>query len=305
MEIGDFDRLTDHSATNTDGWTNVGAIALENFSIVIDSTEKTSDSRILRKKLEEFYSLPVEYLIFTHYHQDHINGRHAFKDAQIICSDFIPIAKSRLQNVITFTDHYMINDGDCKVQIFHTGGHTVDSAFIHFPAEKIVFAGDLIFENIFPPFGSDPTCNPELWINALEQIKALQSEMIVPGHGPVLEGPTIDKHLANLQTVRQSIKNAIKDDLKPREIQINDYYGERHERWLDGLLAHWYPFYQIIDGIPAIVEDLQSNSLEQNSLSLSKLTLKELAVLANHLRIKISGNKSKKIAQILEFMENY
>ncbi|MFX0115921.1 MAG: MBL fold metallo-hydrolase [Candidatus Hodarchaeota archaeon] len=305
MTIEDFVRLTAHTAINTDGWTNVGGIALENFTIAVDSTASISDSRLLRKRLEEFYPLPIKYLILTHYHQDHINGRQAFKDVQIICSGFMPIEKSRIKNAITFRDQHIIEDGKKEVQILQAGGHTVDSIFVYVPDEEILFAGDLIFENIFPPFSSDPTCNPELWIQALERIKSFKSAKIVPGHGPVLDGRTIDNHIANLQRIRQSIREAIKENIKPREIEISDYYGELHTRWLNGLLSHWYPFYKIIDTIPALVEDLQSNSREQNIRSLSQMTLKELAVLANHLKIQIRGNKNAKIEQIVDFMDEH
>lgn len=284
---------------------NVGAIALENYTIAIDSTGNLSGGRIFHKKLEEYYNLPIKYLILTHYHADHINGRQAFKNVEIIISDFIPTDKGRFKDAVVIQDDYLIQDGNFEVKIYHTGGHTVDSIFVHFPAEKMIFTGDLIFENLFPPFGGDPTCNPELWFHALEKIKTLYPVKIVPGHGPVLTGNIINNDISNLQKIRNSIKKAIKENRKPGEIVISDYYGEFHQRWMSRTLPHWFSFYSTIDKILGILEEVRSNSRDQNRILLLKMTLNELKVLANHLRIKIGGNKNKKVDEILDYLEKH
>ncbi len=305
MEIGEFVRISEHTMmiVGERPHGNVGAIALENFTIAIDSTGNLSGGRIFRKKLEEYYNLPIKYLIMTHYHGDHINGRQAFKNVDIIISDFIPMDKGRFNDPIVIKDEYVIQDGNYEVKIFHTGGHTVGSIFIHFPEERIIFAGDLIFENLFPPFGGDPTCNPELWLHALEKIKTLNPVKIIPGHGTFLTGDKINNHISNLQKIRSSIKKAIKENQKPSEIVISDYYGEFHQRWMSRTLPHWFSFYSTIDKIPGILEEIRSKSRNQNKIILSKMTVNELKVLANHLRIRISGSKTKIVDGILVFLE--
>ncbi|MFX0123758.1 MAG: MBL fold metallo-hydrolase [Candidatus Hodarchaeota archaeon] len=307
MEVGDFVRISDHTTMiiGERPHGNVGGIALENYAIAIDSTGNLSGGRIFRKKLEEHYNLPIKYVILTHYHGDHISGRQAFKDVDLIVSDYTPTDKGRFQNALFIKDKHLIQDGSYEVKIFHTGGHTVGSMFVHFPEEKIIFAGDLIFENLFPPFGGDPTCNPELWFRALEKISALKPIKIVPGHGPYLTGDKIINHISNLQKLRSSIKKAIKENLKPREIEITDYYGEFHQMWMSRTLPHWFSFYSTIDKIPGILEEIRSNSLDHNRTLLSKMTVNELKVLTNHLKLRISGNKNKIVTGILDFIEKH
>ena len=305
MEIGEFVNISEHTCMviGERPHGNVGGIHLENFTIAIDSTGNQNGGKIFRKKLEEYYNLPIKYVILTHYHADHINGRQAFKDVDFIISDYTPTDKGRFQNPLFIKDEHLIHDESFEVQICHTGGHTVGSMFVHFPAEKIVFAGDLIFEKLFPPFGGDPTCNPELWFQALEKIKALNPNKIIPGHGPSLTGDKITNHISNLQKLRTNIREAIEENRKPRDIEISDYYGEFHPRWWTRTLPHWFLFYSTIDNIPGILEELRSGSKDQNTNLLSKLTINELKVLTNHLRIRISGNKSKIVDEILKYIE--
>ncbi|MFW9905803.1 MAG: MBL fold metallo-hydrolase [Candidatus Thorarchaeota archaeon] len=305
MEIGGFVSISEHTCMvkGERPHGNVGGVTLENFTVAIDTTGNLRGGKIFRKKLEEYYNLPIKYVILTHCHGDHINGRQAFRDVEFLISHYIPTAKGRFQNPLFIKDRYSIQDGSYDVQIYHTGGHTVGSMFVHFAAEKIVFAGDLIFENLFPPFGGDPTCNPELWFKALEKIKKLKPNIIVPGHGRSLTGDKIINHISNLQKLRSSIKKAIKEKQKPSDIEISDYYGEFHPRWWSRTLPHWFSFYSTIDKIPGILEKLRSGSLDQNKFLLSKLTIKELKVLTNHLRIRINGNKSKIVNGIIEYIE--
>ncbi|MFX1423922.1 MAG: MBL fold metallo-hydrolase [Promethearchaeota archaeon] len=307
MGIGNFIRISDHTTMimGERPHGNAGGIAVENYTIAIDSTGNLSGGKMFRKMLEKYYNLPIKYLVLTHYHGDHINGRQAFEDVDIIISDYIPIDKGRFKNAILIEEEYLIQDKNFEVKITHTGGHTVDSIFIHFPEEKIVFSGDLIFENLFPPFGGDQTCNPELWFNGLERIKALNPVKIIPGHGPVLTGDKINNHISNMQKIRNSIKKAIKENQKPSEIEISDYYGEFHERWMNRTLPHWFSFYRTIDKIPGILEEIRFKTHEQNRNNLSKLTLKELKVLTNHLRIQVRGNKNKIVDEILKTIEKH
>ncbi len=302
LEIGEFVRISDHTfmVIGERPHGNVGGIALENYSIAIDSTGNSSGGRVFRKKLEEYYKFPIKYVILTHYHGDHINGRQTFKDIDLIVSNYTPTAKRRFKNGLFIKDEYLIQDGSYTVTIFHTGGHTVGSMFIHFPAEDIIFAGDLIFENLFPPFGGDPTCNPELWFQALEKIKSLKPAKIVPGHGSYLTGDGITHHLSNLKKLRGTIKEAIKENHKPHDIEISDFYGEFHSRWWSRTLPHWFSFYSTIDKIPGILEEIRSRSTDQNRIFLSKMTITELKVLANHLKIRISGNKKNIVGEILK-----
>jgi glyoxylase-like metal-dependent hydrolase (beta-lactamase superfamily II) len=268
----DLDLITSLTVANTtgEGRGNAGGLSLRNFCIVIDSTMYVKTGELLRKNLENQFGVPVKYLILTHYHGDHIFGLKMFKDICILSSELTSKVmlneetKSRYQVFIKnlakegpigedieyvvptllFTDKLIIQDDDLHIEVFHTGGHTAGSSFISFPHEKVVFTGDLIFENTFP-YAGDPTCNPELLIKALEKMQNIKADIYIPGHGPILKGASaLDKHINFYKDLRNIIKDAINDNLKPADISVPEVFGEPDTGRKDMTVNTWLNFYK-------------------------------------------------------------
>ena len=57
-----------------------GAISLDNFIIVVDSTLFPHTGTIFRNQIEKRFKIPVEFLFVTHYHGDHLWGIGAYSD---------------------------------------------------------------------------------------------------------------------------------------------------------------------------------------------------------------------------------
>ena len=86
---------------------------------------------------------------------------------------------------VTFTDVMTLHKGGREVQVHFLGrGHTGGDTMVFLPAERIVFTGDF-FEGspttgILSYFGD---AFIDEWVDSLERLKALDFEIIVPGHG--------------------------------------------------------------------------------------------------------------------------
>jgi glyoxylase-like metal-dependent hydrolase (beta-lactamase superfamily II) len=86
---------------------------------------------------------------------------------------------------LMFADHLEVDLGNRMVQVKHLGrGNTPGDAIVYLSKEKILVAGDLLVRPI--PYTFDGY--PSEWFHTLEKISQLDIEMIVPGHGPVLQG---------------------------------------------------------------------------------------------------------------------
>ena len=264
--------ISPRTVANTEGIGrgNVGAINLNNFCIAIDSSMYVSTGNVFRAKLEDRFKVPVKFLIITHYHADHTFGMKSFKDLVSISNIHVsnnlqspdvierykgyiielekddPLGKGvefLLPNFL-FTDSLIINDETLSVEVNHVGGHTSGSSFVFFPEEKVLFAGDLIFENTFP-YAGDVTCDPEKWIIAMKRMKALNPDFIIPGHGPVMKGrDKLDRHEKFFIELRSIIKDAIVDGLKPEEIGVPTTFDNVDPELQSLTVNHWLDYYK-------------------------------------------------------------
>ncbi len=249
---------------------NIGAIILRNFTCIIDTTSYNITAKSFRAKVEKNFGLPVKFLIYTHYHGDHIFGASVFRDLAIISSKqtqrnltnistlkSIEEWKYNLMNedplaegikiispTICFLGKMFIKDEDLELEICHAGGHTSGSTYVYFPKEKVIFTGDLIFEDIYPYVG-DPTCNPDKWIAQLEQIKKMDIERIVPGHGHILlNKKELDKHIYFYKSLRTEIREAIQEKISINVIRAPDFFELEAEIWKPVAIESWYNYYK-------------------------------------------------------------
>lgn len=269
----DLEFVTKHHITATTSLIrsgNISAVALRNFVCLIDASGYKIKAETFVKKLENYFELPVKYLIYTHYHGDHIFGASAFKDRTILSSydTYYNLKKKPTLNsiqewmiellrddplakgieivlpTICFKDNLFIRDEDLQVEIYHTGGHTSGSSIVYFPKERIVFSGDLIFNEIYPYVG-DPTCNPEIWILRLEQIEKMNINKIIPGHGSVLQSKNeLKKHIQFYKTLRKIIRDAVNEGLPIENIEPPDFFEFEAEIWKPVAVESWSNFYK-------------------------------------------------------------
>jgi glyoxylase-like metal-dependent hydrolase (beta-lactamase superfamily II) len=98
---------------------------------------------------------------------------------------------------LTFEDRVTIHLGDgVDVEMIHTGGHTSDESMVYLPAQRVVFGGDNIFHKRKAFTGHGDLL---AWISALEDVKRLPIDVVVPGHGPVGGADVIDAQLDDLR----------------------------------------------------------------------------------------------------------
>lgn len=87
--------------------------------------------------------------------------------------------------------------GGVNVEMIHLGGHTPCSSVVWIPDERILFAGDLIFQGRYPFLA---TANVEKLMAALRWLPSLGARVIVPGHGVLCGTDEVLKQLDYIQT---------------------------------------------------------------------------------------------------------
>lgn len=107
----------------------------------------------------------------------------------------------------SMTIYQTVNGGGREIQILHFGpGHTGGDVVVFLPAEKIVYTGDLMVPGI--PYMGD--AHVDEWPVALERLKQLDFELLLPGHGPYFEGKEridfLQSYLRDLWTNTDALK---------------------------------------------------------------------------------------------------
>lgn len=137
-----------------------------------------------------------------------------------------------------------IINNDKVIEFHHSGGHTSCSVYGYYPAERVLFVGDLIFSGMFP-FAGDPGCDPEKWIKTLKLWLTMDIEKVVAGHGPVTDIQEVKKQLGFFEHLKQNTLEAIKSGRVPSEIALPTVYPiEEKTRWLaEKTQNRWHEYY--------------------------------------------------------------
>jgi cyclase len=112
----------------------------------------------------------------------------------------------------------------------------------------VLFSGDVLF-NGGTPFALAGSVGG--WLEALDRLRALGAETIVPGHGAISEPKVIDDVAAYLQYVVAAARRGIESGLEPLELAREIDLG-RFGEWLDPerLPANLHRAYSELRGEP-------------------------------------------------------
>jgi cyclase len=167
---------------------------------------------------------------------------------------------------IVFTGDLTLRVGDHTFELLHTPGHTPGQLAVHVPEERVVFTGDTIFSGCQTWL---MTSDVDGWLAALERIRTLDIDRIVPGHGPVVPKSYLDVQRAHLLAWRSAVATAIaqgwsreetiarisfRDDFGPVDIgqgYMLDYIQSRNAAALYDKLTGSAPRLTAPDGTPA------------------------------------------------------
>ncbi|KZB81827.1 MBL fold metallo-hydrolase [Amycolatopsis regifaucium] len=248
---------------------NCGFVAAGEHTVVIDTCATERRTRALLETAASSGGAPVTTVINTHHHGDHTNGNHLAAGATIVghrktrevmvATGINTYEQSFTGNdwgqlelrppEVLFDDRLTVHTGDVRLELIHPGhaAHTTDDVLVWLPERRVLFVGDLIF-NGGSPFAL--TGSPAGWRKALDLVRELEPETIVPGHGPVC-GPeaidVVDGYLAFLQELAAHGKAAGLTPLQAaREADLGPYDALSEQ---ERLPANLHRAYAELDGL--------------------------------------------------------
>jgi glyoxylase-like metal-dependent hydrolase (beta-lactamase superfamily II) len=216
---------------------NAGVVIAPEGVVVIDALGSPALAQRLIEEIKTITDKPITYVIVTHYHADHVYGLQAFREAgaTIIAQEqgkvYLTSDTARLrlevsrdelapwideQTQLQAADQWIVNDQTVMLSgwpfdLIKVGpAHTPDDLAVYVPQEKVLFAGDLMFQGRIPFVGNADSAG---WIASLNRLLTIEPAVVVPGHGPFSTDPAQDLQFTRdyLQFLRDSMHEAARN----------------------------------------------------------------------------------------------
>lgn len=219
---------------------NTAFIVTKDGVIVIDTGSSSKYGEQMLKAIRTITNKPIVTVINTHHHPDHFLGNSAFKNASILATKYTKDDISNngdlyIANLMNLIYKWMegtkvkapnqeldelknkyIKLGKHKLKVIYLDGHTNSDIALYDEYTKTLFASDLIFYN---RISATPHANISKWIRALETLRKVDFNILVPGHGPISkEKEPFDQVKRYLIYLDKTLKDAAEEGLSVFEI---------------------------------------------------------------------------------------
>jgi alkyl sulfatase BDS1-like metallo-beta-lactamase superfamily hydrolase len=206
------------------GFSNTFMVRTDEGNVIID-TSSVVTAKKHHDLLRKVSNAPVRYVILTHGHHDHTGGLRYWMEPQtklIVQRNYIEFEKyqerlhpylnrtaaaqfgldlgrlnafdrvpqKHFEPAVAFGEKCELVLGGTKFELFSNPGETYDHLCVWVPKYKAAFVGDNYYEsfpNIYTLRGTQPRWALD-YVASLNKILALEPEILLPSHGPVVVG---------------------------------------------------------------------------------------------------------------------
>jgi glyoxylase-like metal-dependent hydrolase (beta-lactamase superfamily II) len=197
--------------------------------VLVDMTSTEARNRALLAAADRVGEGHRHALINTHHHGDHTFGNwlmpadvpiigHVWSREDQLQSGLVAAQVLRGPDYghlevrppdLTFTGSMTLHLGDRAVELRHVGpAHTRGDVVVWLPEERVLFAGDIAFAGGQPFLVEGSVAG---YPAAIAAVRALEPEILVPGHGPVRRGDEVPRLLDDLDAYARFVTTVAED----------------------------------------------------------------------------------------------
>jgi glyoxylase-like metal-dependent hydrolase (beta-lactamase superfamily II) len=263
---------TQRSTSNFGNNSTHGVIVADNSVILIDSGGSFLGGQEIHNAIKKITNKPIKFVINTGGQDHRWFGNEYFQklgatiissvaakkdhearlDSQIFrMSNFIKDSFNKTTPKtanITFKNKAILNLDGIDLELYHAGSaHTLGDIFIYMPSEKIMFSGDIVFNDRM--LGIGPARDFQSWINTFEKMTKFDIKIIIPGHGKPSSVAIAKKNTYDyLVFLKQEIAKVLKNDgdmLDAQKINQSKFHFLNNHKSIAGKNAGWV--YEIME----------------------------------------------------------
>ena len=205
----------------------------ENIAVFVDGNDvlltggaATDHGEELLTCIARITTLPVNYLISTHQHDDQtgtistllgtgpetLTIVHKNTHARILASGHQDSMD------LIFTDHTTLFLDNSKIELHHFGNsHTDGDVVVLFAADRVLHAGDL-FTDGHPFIDYATGGSSQGWIEALDGMLDLDFTTVIPGHGPIMTRTDLQLFRDWFVTLRTRVRQLVERGVPKRRV---------------------------------------------------------------------------------------
>ncbi|MEW2415651.1 MBL fold metallo-hydrolase [Streptomyces sp. NPDC046866] len=253
------------------GWclNNAGFVSDGGRTLLVDTAATERRALALREAVVAAGVPLPRTVVNTHHHGDHTYGNGVFAgEALILAHDNARseqlAAGHQLEMIwpetdfgaieitppdLTYSDRTTLHLGGTQVQVIHPGvAHTTGDSVVWLPQQRVVFTGDLVFAGGTPFLAMGSLAGS---LRALELLRSLDAETVVPGHGPLTDPSAYDSTERYLRYVDGLAREGRAQGLAPLEVAQKADLGE-FAAWRESerLVANLHRAYAELAGEP-------------------------------------------------------
>ena len=160
--------------------------------LVADGQKDAVTTRKMIDWIATVIKQPIKVVVIGSEHGDHTGGNSSFPpDVTFIKS---PLAKGRQMT---------LKLGATEIQVLDRGrAHTGTDLEVYLPKEKILFTSEAFSHRIFPNMRASV---PAEWIETVKNLRAIDTNIVIPGHGFIEDDVTMKASLAEFERALQHI----------------------------------------------------------------------------------------------------
>lgn len=240
------------SYENSNHNNNLGFVIGEKSVLIWNASGNYLLAKSLHEEIKKITTLPIKYVLLENSQSHAMLGSNYWKEqgativSHKIAKDEI-IAKGQkildkkrksLKDKLLGTKIIIPDETFVDKKVFDLGGRVVEALYFGYahehsdislwlPKEKILFAGDLAFnQRVLPIFKITETLK---WLEAWEKLAKLNAQIVIPGHGDVTDMPTVTKYTKDyIVYMREKIEEILDEDGGLNEAYEMDLSNYQH-----------------------------------------------------------------------------
>jgi glyoxylase-like metal-dependent hydrolase (beta-lactamase superfamily II) len=189
-------------------WTNSVIIEGEHGVMLVDAQLTKTDAERVLEEIQKTRK-PLSIIYITHEHADHFLGLEVFREAypgvRIIANSAVVdrinkvyqekidkwkkiLASGATSQVVAIEkfDAKFIEFEGSKIEVLkNIRGDTDENTMLWIPGQRILIAGDVLFNNMHVYTAETDSEARGKWLNSLQKIRELKPSVVIPGHSKV------------------------------------------------------------------------------------------------------------------------